>query len=444
MLEEFAPLVGRAHQMYWSLPFLQARSKELYSKTLQAVESKKKELWSGLQKVVRFFDALQTLANRLQVFSQSKEKHDRSKLMAIYTNSEVGLTDFPPGLLAFPSNENFDMEAVDPKLGLASVRQRLSWLLSVQPDSFRLFSSKEAPLLLRFKCSDGKVRGLIFKKCLNSCNEAIVSNVMSTGIQSELEASKLDIRSLLPGLHRQMLSYRITPLSNTFLCLEEVESVFTISSIIERGSADKSVSSAGSDVTAQKQSNALLQYVRFFLSDLSYISWYKQQTMIHYSLAYWSAVGYVLGLGDRNLNNIMARHSGAFLYIDFECMLGLGKDLPVPEIIDVRFGPTFQQLVCIDNLYAAFRYVMLSYMRYIKENLTKLKICILEMSFHKDESLFFDKIELTREDFIAGFLDSRFAGYSREAEYGFVEGIIGQSRDERIGKLMFGGWDAKI
>lgn len=54
-------------------------------------------------------------------------------------------------------------------------------------------------------------------------------------------------------------------------------------------------------------------------------------------MAIWSAFSYLMGLGDRHLDNILIEpKTGKLIHIDFECLFNHGKSLPVPEVVDFR------------------------------------------------------------------------------------------------------------
>ena len=59
------------------------------------------------------------------------------------------------------------------------------------------------------------------------------------------------------------------------------------------------------------------------------------------TLAVSSAFGYILGLGDRHLDNLLLdERSGAIVQIDFGMTFGIGVSmLPVPELIPCRVSP---------------------------------------------------------------------------------------------------------
>ena len=65
------------------------------------------------------------------------------------------------------------------------------------------------------------------------------------------------------------------------------------------------------------------------------------------SLATFSIAGYVLGIGDRHLDNyLIDKRSGEIVPIDFGASFGLAHAaLPVPEYIPIRLGPQFMGIL---------------------------------------------------------------------------------------------------
>lgn len=78
-------------------------------------------------------------------------------------------------------------------------------------------------------------------------------------------------------------------------------------------------------------------------------AWYEARTRFVLSSAAWSAVGHVIGLGDRHSENILVdTTSGDCVHVDFDCIFDKGLGLPKPEVVPFRltsnmldaFGPT--------------------------------------------------------------------------------------------------------
>lgn len=54
-------------------------------------------------------------------------------------------------------------------------------------------------------------------------------------------------------------------------------------------------------------------------------------------------MGYLLGLGDRHLDNILLdKHTGQVVHIDYNIVFDMGQQLRVPEIVPFRLTHTLQ------------------------------------------------------------------------------------------------------
>lgn len=91
-------------------------------------------------------------------------------------------------------------------------------------------------------------------------------------------------------------------------------------------------------------------------------AWYEARTRFTLSAAAWSAVGHVIGLGDRHSENILLdKTNGECVHVDFDCLFDKGLHLPKPETVPFRltqnmvdaFGPTGADGVYSCNLQAA-------------------------------------------------------------------------------------------
>ena len=78
-------------------------------------------------------------------------------------------------------------------------------------------------------------------------------------------------------------------------------------------------------------------------------AWYEARTRFTMSTVAWSAIGHVIGLGDRHTENILVvQNSGECVHVDFDCIFDKGLTLPKPELVPFRltqnlidaFGPT--------------------------------------------------------------------------------------------------------
>jgi len=93
-------------------------------------------------------------------------------------------------------------------------------------------------------------------------------------------------------------------------------------------------------------------------------SWYEAKNRFTLSAAVWSAVGHVIGLGDRHSENILVdTTTGECVHVDFDCIFDKGLNLPKPEVIPFRltanmvdaFGPTGAEGIYSTGLQVAMR-----------------------------------------------------------------------------------------
>ena len=64
--------------------------------------------------------------------------------------------------------------------------------------------------------------------------------------------------------------------------------------------------------------------------------WWHKYTNYVRTCAEWSMVGYLIGLGDRHLDNILMTEDCKLVHIDFEYVIDFGLRLPCPEWVPFR------------------------------------------------------------------------------------------------------------
>ena len=101
--------------------------------------------------------------------------------------------------------------------------------------------------------------------------------------------------------------------------------------------------------------------------------WLEARIRFTQSTAVWSAVGHVLGLGDRHTENMLvAVESAEMCHVDFDCLFDKGLVLQRPEVVPFRLTPNLVDAMGVTGVEGRFRRSMevtLSVMRENKDSL---------------------------------------------------------------------------
>lgn len=78
-----------------------------------------------------------------------------------------------------------------------------------------------------------------------------------------------------------------------------------------------------------------------------------RQVIRNYSLsmAVMSVIGYIIGLGDRHLDNVLVKlASGEIVHIDYNVCFEKGKTLRVPEKVPFRMTPNLEEALGVTGI----------------------------------------------------------------------------------------------
>ncbi|XP_063243710.1 serine/threonine-protein kinase SMG1 isoform X2 [Bacillus rossius redtenbacheri] len=85
-------------------------------------------------------------------------------------------------------------------------------------------------------------------------------------------------------------------------------------------------------------------------------SWWQTTRAYSYSVAVMSVIGYIIGLGDRHLDNVLVGlTSGEVVHIDYNVCFEKGKTLRVPEKVPFRMTPNIRCALGITGIEGIFR-----------------------------------------------------------------------------------------
>ena len=99
------------------------------------------------------------------------------------------------------------------------------------------------------------------------------------------------------------------------------------------------------------------------------IDWWRKTETFNRSVAVASMVGYVIGLGDRHLDNILLDlKSGEVVHIDFNICFEKGKKLRVPETVPFRMTQNLNRALGLTGIEGAFRICCEHVLRVLRTN----------------------------------------------------------------------------
>ncbi|KAF0737962.1 hypothetical protein Ae201684_005958 [Aphanomyces euteiches] len=102
------------------------------------------------------------------------------------------------------------------------------------------------------------------------------------------------------------------------------------------------------------------------------------------STAVMSVVGYIIGLGDRHLDNMLLCRSGDLVHIDYNICFDKGKKLKVPEVVPFRLTPILHSALGLTGVEGRFRHSMETTLRVMRASDTKETILTLLEAFVYD------------------------------------------------------------
>jgi hypothetical protein len=197
-------------------------------------------------------------------------------------------------------------------------------------DKISIKDSYCQPILLPFyyfKNNKKIINSILFKK-ENLCKDQIVVKIIKLIDIILKTEEKLDL---------DIVQYNVIPINNNSGFIEIVNDSVTISDIID------------------KQKFTIQNYIS---EHNNFATINEMRTKFIGSTAAYCVISYILGLGDRHLENIMISKSGSLFHIDFSYLLGLDPKYAntsiriTPEIIDAMGGLQSENYVIFKNLCA--------------------------------------------------------------------------------------------
>ncbi|CAG8478500.1 7348_t:CDS:10 [Funneliformis caledonium] len=106
--------------------------------------------------------------------------------------------------------------------------------------------------------------------------------------------------------------------------------------------------------------------------------WWDKNVSLSRSLAVMSIIGYIIGLGDRHLDNMLIDFDrGEVVHIDYNVCFEKGKKLRVPETVPFRLTQNLETALGITGVEGVFRIACENVLRVMKKN-KEMLIALLE------------------------------------------------------------------
>ncbi|KAF8515401.1 atypical/PIKK/PI3K protein kinase [Hysterangium stoloniferum] len=244
-------------------------------------------------------ELLQALSTRAKELRASKDARPKKidKLRAFLADTKNGLFSMPP--LPLPLNARIEVTGII-------------------PEKSSVFKSNLFPMLLYFQCSDGSEYPVIFKNGDDMRQDQLVMQLFT--LMDRL-------------LRKENLDLKLSPYD--VLATSPVE-----------GMAQYILSKTIAAIVSEH--NTLLNYLRAHHPDEGSVGTYGVEpnvidTFVR-SCAGYCVVTYLLGVGDRHLDNLLLAPDGHFFHVDFGYILGRDpKPFPPPvkvckEMVDAMGG----------------------------------------------------------------------------------------------------------
>lgn len=208
------------------------------------------------------------------------------------------------------SNSKNKLLVIDPPLPLPS--DPAIMVTGVIPDDVNVFKSTLSPILLKFRTTTGEVYPLLFKKGDDLRQDQLVVQIIAL----------MDRLLLKENLDLKLTPYRVLSTSKDAGAVQFIPNTVPLS-VIDKGNPI--------------YKGSILEFLRHHnppVDSQPSILGVNKIAMDNYikSVAGYCIITYILGVGDRHLDNLMMAEDGRFMHIDFGFILGKDPKIMAPAM----------------------------------------------------------------------------------------------------------------
>ena len=248
-----------------------------------------------------------------------------------------------------------------------------------------VIGSLRKPKCISFFCSDGRIRKLLIKtgEDLRADAQIMTFNHITNDLIKkhkhyfESQPNKLKAFNVLPlgrkiGIIEWVESSSLKELVESTVPVSETPAMNYRKTYLSQVAQDMTV--AHLELYKETKENVIEQYNKelraFGPNKLGQVfmslydnaeDYYKFKKKMETDYAIQCALGYLLGIGDRHLDNILMTHSHKQIFmIDFNCCLNAGVHLKVPELLPFRLTQNLTNLMLPFGVKGNFRAALAS------------------------------------------------------------------------------------
>jgi len=296
------------------------------------------------------------LVNLIWDFFSAESNKKNFKIIA--SKDFLSIKDYVNRLNKFLRNDDVNI----PIPNFANLKKSASEMLFIKSVSYinaeDIFSSMEKPIKLTlwsqeiYNSESGKLEKLKYTYILKKANDSIKEYKTSQIFLSIYSMLNFPQNKVDRKITKNFKCYEIVTIGKSIILIEFLQSsnplkkkinqvkseyfiddVFTMNlefKILQNN--DKSIKEC---LYKYHPRNLLLTY--FYNNFQNPLEFYKMKKNYIVSFAIWSMCSYIVRLGDRHLENLMINNTNQLIYIDYGYVLNDGLNLPVPEIVPIRF-----------------------------------------------------------------------------------------------------------
>lgn len=221
-------------------------------------------------------------------------------------SNRIQKIEFLKKYLADPKN---DLLKIDPPIPLP-LDPHIE-VCGIYPEEANVFKSSLSPLLLNFKVANSSPDGVNPSAQARSLSQSKYPIIFKTGDDLRQDQLVIQIITLMNNLLlKENLDLKLTP--------------YRILATSPSAGAVQFIPSTALSAISAKYKGSVLAYLRANNPDASGPLGVRKETMDTYirSCAGYCVITYILGVGDRHLDNLLLQPSGHFFHIDFGFILG--------------------------------------------------------------------------------------------------------------------------